>query len=305
MKTIVFFLFGIVFLISFSGCPSPQPECYIETVFTNPEIFEVPVIEGESFTFEGVVESVFQEVQLTQVDLYCVTQSDEPRLCDRIFLNGDSSIYHFRYTVLDIQQDFFFKVVAYDTQDCMGEASVSVKVFSKPLREHTVTLGHHSETPGGFLDLENNQIYKCGTTYYDGGTAKPNAELIDIVHYYNPYGTYKASFFSPLYFSTQIAAGETSYADIKNWTVKNETKFKKGTLSDYENATTESLQAANPIEDYVIHLENGEVVFFKTAGEKYGVIKVEQLFAPAKNTDEITFSYKIQEITKSKNGLAQ
>jgi len=74
------------------GCPTPSPDCYTNVEFFKPEIFEVTVIKGDSYTFDGVVETIFQDVRLTEVDLYCESQSDSPRLCDRIFFNGDSSI---------------------------------------------------------------------------------------------------------------------------------------------------------------------------------------------------------------------
>ncbi len=175
-----------------------------------------------------------------------------------------------------------------------------VEFMTEEFPERSITLGHLSETPGGFLDLDENIVYDASNTdNHGGGTAKPNADKIDIVHYHNPNGTYKATFFSPFYYSTEIASGSTSsYADINNWTVKNQTKFKKGSLSDYENASFESVQAANPTEDYASLLASGDVVFFKTTGGKYGIIKITQLVNPTKKTDEITLSYKIQQPSK-------
>lgn len=266
-----------------------QPEVYNpEVTFSKPAGTTLEVFVGDSYTFEGKV-TVAVEVTLTDVRFFI--GADELTEEAKELTGGETS-YDFTVKVKDIQEDFTFSVKSSSSDGGMGENQVEVTVTARPLVEKNVVLGHFSESEGEFVDLETGSVYgSTGTDGHGAGTAKPNQAVVDILFNNKTNGDYKAVFFSPYYYKANIG---TELAEIGTWTTANQTKFKKGVAADYDAATWASVEAANPSEDYVKELANGDVVFFKTVGGKYGVIKVENIVNPSKSADAVTFKYKIQ-----------
>ncbi len=257
--------------------------------FTQPDGATVEVYIGSDYTFKGTVESSSAEVTLTEVKFYNgadeIVDAAEDLTADAL------TSYVFDVKVTNIQKDFTFKVVAYDSSEGMGEATVDVTTVEQPLVEKTIELGHFNETPGAFIDLETGAIYDDSGAGGDQGNAFENADKIDMLYYCSTVATSQASFFSPKEYST-IA---NNYADIDKWTVLAQTKFKKGTSSDYDGATVATLVAAAPTVQAVRLIAAGDVYFFKTDAGKHGVIKVENLVLnPAKSIETITLKYKIE-----------
>jgi len=280
MKTIKY-LVPISLIVLLFGC---ECDCgnlpYVN--FTNVETNEIIVYRGDSYTFEVNVESYSEEVFLFEIDAYVDSEIQE-----RIFVEENLISYVFPFTVSDIEENFTFKVVVYDSEDAMGEGLVSVKVVPQPVKfvEHTVTLGDQGDSDGSFLDLSSGQIYMAQN-------AKPNCETLDFVYYWRNTGL--ASFYSP---QGAVTTGITTFGDLGTWATKHTTKFKKDNSLNYQTATFETVsQCANSAtEQGLTQLATGDVVCFKEDSGLVGIIKIGTIVPKAKGIQEITFSYKIQE----------
>ncbi len=260
-----------------TSCSKEDPTGPTVTI-TAPSGATEQVYIGSDYTFKGTVEAV-AEASLTEVKFY---NGADPITAEAVEITDGSSTYVFEVKVTNIQKDFTFKVVAYDSQQAMGEASVDVTVKAGLDVEKSVTLGHFTESAGGFVDLTT------GTVYLEDD-AKANQAKIGLIYYWG--NTTHAGFYSPSSYITELG---TNYADLGTWTTKQSTKFKSGVASDYDNATYESVAAAGATDTYFRSFENGAVTFFKLDDGRCGVVKIETVVSPSKNIEAVTFKYKIQ-----------
>lgn len=140
-----------------------------------------------------------------------------------------------------------------------------------------------------------------GDTYKQADAAT-NAAKVDILYFYGS-DAVKASFCSPADPLT------TAYPDVASWSVKNATTFAKSGKAfdaivadaDLASAYTTGTPATNGTGTEkaarIYNLAKGDVVAFKTAAGKYGVLKVVDIITAkggAGTGDNITIDVKVQ-----------
>ena len=133
---------------------------------------------------------------------------------------------------------------------------------------------------------------------YTQSQAKTNAASVDILYFYS--NTAKASFGCP------ADALTTAYTDLDTWSVKNKTQFATSTVNFDNLATPQALEDAftngtlatngtgSDASARIYDLKAGNVVAFKTAAGKYGVLKVVKVQGTYNNGDYIEINVKVQ-----------
>jgi len=131
---------------------------------------------------------------------------------------------------------------------------------------------------------------------YNVSTAKANQSKVDIIYFYGSSNAATlASPDDPDDFGT--GTGQISSLDVQTWTSKNPTRFRKTTTANFDNANAASLQtdyaSATGTESFKANnLANGDVVAFKTAGGKYGLVKITNITGAGGTA---TISVKVQQ----------
>lgn len=188
---------------------------------------------------------------------------------------------------------YVFEIIASDKGNLTETTTVNVTVES-PIAEYTAKLL--------YAPLANGTT-ACALATSTGATytqaqAKENAAIVDILYFYG--GTSLASFGCP------ADALSTAYTDLATWSVKNLTKFATSSVNFTELATPESLQTAydngtlatdgtgTDASARIYDLGANDVVAFKTAAGKYGVLKVVKVQGTYNNGDYIEINVKVQ-----------
>lgn len=188
---------------------------------------------------------------------------------------------------------YVFDIIASDKGGLSDTISVNVTVGSS-ISEYTAKLL--------YAPLENGTT-ACALATSTGSTytqaqAKENAASVDILYFYG--GTSLASFGCP------ADALTTAYTDLDTWSVKNKTQFATSSVTFASLTTPESLEEAfmdgtlatngtgTDASARIYDLEAGDVVAFKTAGGKYGVLTVVKVQGTFNNGDYIEINVKVQ-----------
>ncbi len=144
-----------------------------------------------------------------------------------------------------------------------------------PIKHFDATMGAQSSTLfGSFLSLNS------GFTFFQD-SAFAHQDSIEMLYYYDAIGTDANSIASPnANIDPSVYTGSTGLA---NWTIKNETRYYKTTLTyaDFNAATNDSLLLISYSEingkRKAKNLVSGDIYAFKTAHNKYGLFYVNQV----------------------------
>jgi len=194
-------------------------------------------------------------------------------------------------TLIDGSYTINFNVTDKDGLVATQPVTLTVKAATTPgtLKTNTITLGGQDNTTvGSFAAAFDGTVYKIVD-------AKANPSKIDIVYYYSVGGSdTKNSLYSATNTDLQ---GVYSMSATASW---NKTEFVAATANDYTNATYASVQAlvTGTTMNKIGNLAVDQVYAFKTAGGKYGVLKVTSVASSASGS--ITFSVKIQDAAPAK-----
>lgn len=162
------------------------------------------------------------------------------------------------------------KILFVLTDDAGKTASISLTLTYEAVgiavsKNANVLMGSHNDDNGSFYSTANKQVY-------DIATASANQADIDFLFYL---GTNNGSTIA----SPADSDANTVYA-IGEWTTKNATLFATTEI------TVEEFDAIGDVYEFpeftgdqsgIAHLENGNVIMFKTVGEKLGLIKIDQI----------------------------
>jgi hypothetical protein len=178
-----------------------------------------------------------------------------------------------------------------------GNASVSFVTTKDPdsqfghIRSFDATMGAQSSSLfGSFLSLNS------GLTYFQD-SAFLHQDSIEMLYYYDITSADANTIASPnANIDPSIYTGTSA---LVNWTIKNETRYYKTTLSyaDFNAATNDSLLLVAYSEPNAKrkakNLVNGDIYSFKTAHNKFGLFHVQQV--AGLDTGSVTVNILIQE----------
>jgi len=150
-----------------------------------------------------------------------------------------------------------------------------------------VVLGSYdNSTIGSSFASSTGVVYKIAD-------AKTNAAKVDWLYYYG------VTNLSTLAAPDDVAAAtifNSATNGLQTWSVRNATRFRLATEGAvWDNITTAADIAAiaiNTTETFISQLEVGNIVVFKTAGNKLGILKIDGITAG--KTGTITYTAKVQ-----------
>lgn len=263
---------------------------------TSPVVLEIGVTSATltgTIVAEAKLESVVisKTVGSTETSLETITEFESGEIT-----TTDDVNYTFRYVLDGITENTTLTIKATDKDAQFTSQSIDIEVTVLGLITHSgIVLGAQNNATGSFFASFEGNIYTVGEL-----NSGSHYDEIDIVYYFG--ATNKQALFSP----KSIVDNDISWGGlvpVANWgSSPNETLFKVATSSDYDDATYSSvesladgasLEMANGGETPVDGLDVSDVYVFKTADNKYGILKV--VSVGATNSDTITIDVKIQE----------
>ncbi len=283
MKKLNFLFIALMALTAgfFTSCDDTTTEVAPVVTFTSPAADSVEVTVGDSYTFKGTV-AADVEAELTEIKFF---QGDTELTDAAVTITDASSSYNFEVTVENIEADFAFKVVAYDSEDQMGEGTVDVVAKEVPMKEYSSISLSYTSTNTSDLNMFNAET---GTALAASGTAA-DMDIAFVWQY-----TYGYSVVSPdsewmksLYDANSVAYSITD---------KNTTKIATSSM-DFATATAADIQAMTVTTATVSgggnglqNLANGAVIAFETADGYKGLMKVN---SSAKVTKTMSADFKV------------
>lgn len=283
-KLNLFFVAAATLATAFTtSCKDPEFAAP-EVVFTNPSESTLEVAVGSDYTFKGTVTSADSSVTITEVQFL---NNEVVMEAESVDITADGvSTYNFEVKIENIQEDFTLKVVAYDSDNKMSDASVEVTTVAKPgvvLTKTAMVLGNQNESEQSFMNLASGTMYSVSQS-----TA--NQASVDLVYYWGASGL--GSFYSP---SGYDASTATAY-DLSGWSTKHTTKFIVNNTADYDNITYSGLTdgAASATLQGITNIAAGNKIFFKDDSGRSGLIKVNTI-SQTKGVVTVAFDYKVQQ----------
>ncbi len=182
---------------------------------------------------------------------------------------------------------YAFEVFDRNENSAVKEFTITVSVEAAD--EHQATLGaQNNAQSGSSFASSNGQVYKLAD-------AAANSDVIDFVYFYG--ATNAATLSAPDNLTDLNEVFGTGGNAPANWSTNNDTRFATTTKSasafDDIEASSELIPASEPSDNKANQLAADDVIAFKTAGGKYGLIKVVSIDG-ASNTGSITIVVKVQ-----------
>lgn len=183
---------------------------------------------------------------------------------------------------------FTFKITAADGES--AEVSLSITTTAGEITTYNQKiLGSYENTTTG------SSFASADGTVFSLADAKTNAAKVDWMYYYGS-SSNLATLVAPIdATASSVFSGTNGPA---NWTVRNDTKLGKVTLPTgvtWDNITTDAeiIPLASGLTDTKVNLlAVGQIVSFKTAAGKMGLIKVEAISGTTAGS--ITYAVKVQ-----------
>lgn len=183
---------------------------------------------------------------------------------------------------------FTFKITAADGES--AEVSLSITTTAGEITTYNQKiLGSYENTTTG------SSFASADGTVFSLADAKTNAAKVDWMYYYGS-SSNLATLVAPIdATASSVFSGTNGPA---NWTVRNDTKLGKVTLPTgvtWDNITTDAeiIPLATGLTDTKVNLlAVGQIVSFKTAAGKMGLIKVEAISGTTAGS--ITYAVKVQ-----------
>jgi hypothetical protein len=204
-------------------------------------------------------------------------------------VNQANFFYDYNYTLAsDASGSVDIRVTVTDdkSQTTTKTATITVTGTGTLKECNSITLGAQDNAMGSSFSSSDCSVY----TVTD---AKNNASKVDIIYFYG--ATNLATVAGPSDNSFGTGTNQISSLGVQDWSVHNATMFRKITGFTWDNATVATIQAAytgaSAAEDTKANmLAVGDMVAFKTASGKYGVLRVKAL-TPS-STGSITIDVK-------------
>lgn len=235
---------------------------------------------------------------LEEVKVFQVTSAGEDQIGTAITSFPDKNDYDLKVNITGIMEQTTIKVSATDKNNVTNSKNFVIKVTANDPIPATDKLVFYTGTMAAQLGAQNSALgssYATSTgSVYLSSAAKTNASKVDFIYYYSSTASVAAEIISPKY-----AADNGGVVSANTWTVKNETMFKKTTLTAAQFngivATDESLVTSNATgftEQRVTALVANDVFAFKTAAGKLGLAKV--VSVEGTSAGKITIEVKVQ-----------
>ena len=281
MKKLLLFGLGVIASISvLTSCKKDEVAIASPTVTFLNGVKDYPAKESDTaYTFVADVEAAGE---ISSIKIFEVSTDGGENQKESITKFDSDTKHSVKYTVqlANLVTSKKFKITVTDKKDVTTSAVFTITPFTKPagaIEEYKATLlGSQYAKEGSFFSTTNGSVYTVANS-------AASSSLIDLIYYYSGDGTVGQS--TSGNGATIGGADDTNilgvYKGISSWSTKNATRFTGSTLSATEfDALTDDSKIA-VISDFTetkkIGLAEGNIIAFKTAAGKKGLVKINKL----------------------------
>jgi hypothetical protein len=291
MKKVNFLWMLLAGVLLFSACSKDEDFGNPTIAFSTEEGFisaDGELAAGEQFQIK--IEATWNEND--KITNYIVYQNDEKVIDEGI--NEETLSQVIDLTKTDSDEEIV-KIIVRDAADHEVETSITLTKAGEAygnILSWEVTLGaQDNASVGTALKLTDGTVYNL-----EDGSAV--AADIDILYYYDGVSGDNNTIASPGANADGIYSGDFA---PENWDPRNETRFSKSAI-EFDDAVFDAMEndeliIANPAGDDAKRkakkLSNGKYFAFKTAANKNGIFRVEEVIGEAEGSIKITI--KVQE----------
>jgi hypothetical protein len=249
---------------------------------------DVTLTVGTEFVF-GITASKVSDQDLRKIEIRRIFENVSNILFVDSTINTASITFDIQVFAWTSPGTEDFVVTVYDKAD--KSSTISFTVTTEPAAPNITT--YEDKILGSYESTTGSSFASIDGTVYTLADAINNAEAIDFMYFY---GTTNLA--------TLAAPDDDAAADVfdsepnglQNWSVLNATRFKETTLNSAAfDAITSSSQLVPvcilptpPDQSRINNLAIGDVLAFETAGEHYGLIRIDAITGEAAGTIEIT-----------------
>ena len=281
MKKLLLFGLGVIASLStLTSCKKDEVAIASPTVTFLNGVKDYPAKESDTaYTFVADVEAAGE---ISSIKIFEVATDGGENQKESITKFDSDTKHSVKYTVqlANLVTSKKFKITVTDKKDVTTSAVFTITPFTKPagaIEEYKATLlGSQYAKEGSFFSTTNGSVYTVANS-------AASSSLIDLIYYYSGDGTVGQS--TSGNGATIGGADDTNilgvYKGISSWSTKNATRFTGSTLSATEfDALTDDSKIA-VISDFTetkkIGLAEGNIIAFKTAAGKKGLVKITKL----------------------------
>jgi hypothetical protein len=281
MKKLLLFGLGVIASLStLTSCKKDEVAIASPTVtFLNGVKDYTAKVSDTAYTFVADVEAAGE---ISSIKIFEVATDGGENQKESITKFDSDTKHSVKYTVqlANLVTSKKFKITVTDKKDVTTSAVFTITPFTKPagaIEEYKATLlGSQYAKEGSFFSTTNGSVYTVANS-------AASSSLIDLIYYYSGDGTVGQS--TSGNGATIGGADDTNilgvYKGISSWSTKNATRFTGSTLSATEfDALTDDSKIA-VISDFTetkkIGLAEGNIIAFKTAAGKKGLVKITKL----------------------------
>lgn len=281
MKKLLLFGLGVIASLgTLTSCKKDEVAIASPTVtFLNGVKDYTAKVSDTAYTFVADVEAAGE---ISSIKIFEVATDGGENQKESITKFDSDTKHSVKYTVqlANLVSSKKFKITVTDKKDVTTSAVFTITPFTKPagaISEYKATLlGSQYAKEGSFFSTTNGSVYTVANS-------AASSSLIDLIYYYSGDGTVGQS--TSGNGATIGGADDTNilgvYNGISSWSTKNKTRFTGSTLSATEfDALTDDSKIA-VISDFTetkkIGLAEGNIIAFKTAAGKKGLVKITKL----------------------------
>ena len=272
MKKLLLFGLGVIASLStLTSCKKDEVAIASPTVtFLNGVKDYTAKVSDTAYTFVADVEAAGE---ISSIKIFEVATDGSESQKESVAKFDSDTKHSVKYTVnlAGVVTSKKFKITVTDKKDVTTSAVFTITAFTKPagaIEEYKATLlGSQYAKEGSFFSTTNGSVYTVATS-------AASSSLIDLIYYYSGGNG-----------ATIGGADDTNildaYKGISNWTTKNATRFASTTISttDFDSIKDDSkIESLSTFMDTKkIGLAEGNVIAFKTAAGKKGMVKITKL----------------------------
>ena len=281
MKKLLLFGLGVIASIStLTSCKKEEVAIASPTVTFLNGVKDYTAKEADTaYTFVADIEAAGE---ISSIKIFEVATDGGENQKESITKFDSDTKHSVKYTVqlANLVTSKKFKITVTDKKDVTTSAVFTITAYTKPagsIKEYKATLlGSQYAKEGSFFSTTNGSVYTVANS-------AASSSLIDLIYYYSGDGTVGQS--TSGNGATIGGADDTNilgvYKGISSWSTKNATRFTGSTLSATEfDALTDDSKIA-VISDFTdtkkIGLAEGNIIAFKTAAGKKGLVKINKL----------------------------
>ena len=283
MKKLLLFGLGVIASIStLTSCKKDEVAIASPTVTFLNGVKDYPAKESDTaYTFVADVEAAGE---ISSIKIFEVATDGGENQKESITKFDSDTKHSVKYTVqlANLVTSKKFKITVTDKKDVTTSAVFTITPFTKPagaIEEFKATLlGSQYAKEGSFFSTTNGSVYTVANS-------AASSSLIDLIYYYSGDGTVGQS--TSGNGATIGGADDTNilgvYNGISSWSTKNKTRFTtlspSVSVSEFDALNDDSKIAV--ISDFnetkKIGLAEGNIIAFKTAAGKKGLVKINKL----------------------------